>query len=106
MAAGQQTEHEAAVAAAAEGKVNSNEAGQAGVLCVKCQKKNSILKKVAVNKRTPQDDNDDDDDVAGREMCASRRLVPRDIQPRPMRRMCVCWFVALAAGSRLLKCNQ
>lgn len=103
MAAGQQTEHEAA---AAEGKVNSNEAGQAGELCVKCQKKNSILKKVAVNKRTPQDDNGDDDDVAGREMCASRRLVPRDIQPRPMRRMSVCWFVALAAGSRLLKCNQ
>lgn len=71
--------------------------------------KNSILKKVAVNKLTPQDDNDDnddDDDVAGREMCASRRLVPRDIQPRPMRRMSVCWFVALAAGSRLLKCNQ
>lgn len=103
MAAGQQTEHEAA---GAEGKVNSNEAGQAGVLCVKCQKKNSILKKVAVNKHTPQDDNDDDDDVAGREMCASRRLVPRDIQPRHMRRMSVCWFVALAAGSRLLKCNQ
>lgn len=44
MAAGQQTEHEAAVTAAAEGKVNSNEAGQAGVLCVKCQKKLNFKK--------------------------------------------------------------
>lgn len=99
MAAGQQTEHEAA---AAEGKVGRQQGR--GALC-KMPEKNSILKKVAVNKRTPQDDNDDDD-VAGREMCASCRLVPRDIQPRHMRRMSVFWFVALAAGNRLLKCNQ